>query len=80
MEQEICVIDAQLTNVQQLCDTLESIWTKMSDDCFQDLDESVPRRIKAVMQAKGGPTHNEKGVPNQVAGEYIVSNIVLKNY
>lgn len=52
----------------------------MSDDCFQALDESVPRRIKAVMQAKGGPTHNEKGVPNQVAGEYIVSNIGFKNY
>ena len=42
VELEICIIDVQPTNLQQLCDAVMSIWTKM------------PRRIKAVLKAKGG--------------------------
>ncbi len=33
--------------------------------------ESMPRRIKAVLNAKGGPTRYWQGVPNKVASECI---------
>ncbi len=29
---------------------------KISEECFQHLVQSMPRRIKAVLKAKGGPT------------------------
>ncbi len=51
VEWEICIMDVQLTNLQQLRDAIMSIWTKISDECFQHLVESMPRRIKAVLKA-----------------------------
>ncbi len=30
-----------------------SIWTKISEECFQHLVESMPRRIKGVLKANG---------------------------
>ncbi len=56
MEREIRIMDVQPTNLQQLCDAIMSIWTKISEKCFQHLVESMPRRFKAVLKAKGGPT------------------------
>ncbi len=49
-------MDVQPTNLQQLHDAIMSIWTKISEECFQHLVESMPQRIKAVLKAKGGPT------------------------
>ncbi len=43
-------------DVQQLLDAIMSIWTKIFEECFQYLVESMPQRIKAVLKAKGGPT------------------------
>ncbi len=45
-------MDVQPTNLQQLRDAIMSIWTKISEECFQHLVESMPRRIKAVLKAK----------------------------
>ncbi len=53
VEREIHIIDVQTTNLQQLCDAIISIWTKISEECFQHLVESMPRRIKAVLTEKG---------------------------
>ncbi len=50
VEREIHIMDVQL------CDDIISIWTKISEECFQHLVESMPRRIKVVLKAKGGPT------------------------
>ncbi len=49
-------MDIQPTNLQQLCDAIMSIWTKISKACFQHFVESMQQRIKAVLKAKGGPT------------------------
>ncbi len=49
-------MDVQPANLQQLRDAIMSIWTKISEEYFQHLVESMPRRIKAVLKAKGGPT------------------------
>ncbi len=56
VEREICIMDVQTTNLQQLRDAIMSIWTKISEECFQHLVETIPRRIKAVLKAKRGPT------------------------
>ncbi len=48
-------MDVQPTNLQQLRDAIMSIWTKISEKCFKHLVESMPRRIKAVLKARGGP-------------------------
>ncbi len=42
-------MDVQPTNLQQLRDAIMSIWTKISEECFQHLVESMPRIIKAVL-------------------------------
>ncbi len=51
VEREIFIMDVQ----QQPRDAIMSIWTKISEECFQHLVESIPPRIKAVLKAKGGP-------------------------
>ncbi len=58
VEREIHILDVQPTNLQQLCDAIMSIWTKISEECFQHLFESMPWRIKAVLKAKEGPTRH----------------------
>ncbi len=42
----IRIMDVQPTNLQQLRDAIMSIWTKISEECFQHLVESMPRRIE----------------------------------
>ncbi len=54
VERKICIMDVQLTNLQQLRDAIVSIWTKISEECFQHLIESMPRRNKADLKAKRG--------------------------
>ncbi len=41
VEREIHIMDVQPTNLQQLCDAIMSIWTKISEECFQHLVEYV---------------------------------------
>ncbi len=56
VEREICIMDVQPTNLQQMRDAIVSIWTKISEECFQHLVESMIRIIKAVLKSKRGPT------------------------
>ncbi len=41
-EREIHIMDVQTTNLQQLCDAIMTIWTKISEECFQHLVKSMP--------------------------------------
>ncbi len=56
VEREIHIMDVQPTNLKQLRDAVMSIWTKISEECFQHLLEPMPQRIETVLKAKGGPT------------------------
>ncbi len=56
VEREIRIMDVQPTNLQQLRDAIMSIWTKISEECFQHFVESIQRLIKAVLRAKVGPS------------------------
>ncbi len=55
VEWEIHIMVVQPTNLQQLQEAITSIWTKISEECFQHLVESMPRRLKAALKAKGRP-------------------------
>ncbi len=68
-------MDVQPTNLQQLCDAIMSIWTKISEEYFQHLVESMPQKLKAVLKAKGGSNLVWQGVHNKVASECISSYI-----
>jgi len=46
-------MDVQPTNLQKLRDAIMSIWTKISEECFQHLVKSMPQRIIAVLKTKG---------------------------
>jgi len=41
VEWEIGIMDLQLTNLKQLRSAIMSIWTKISEECFQHLVESM---------------------------------------
>ncbi len=43
-------MDVQLKNLQRLRDAIMSIWTKISEECFQHLVESMPRRRQNEVQ------------------------------
>ncbi len=60
VEWEIHIMNVQPTNLQQLCDAIMSIWTKISEECFQHLVESMPQRIK------------EKGVQPDTIKVYLI--------
>ncbi len=42
VEREIHIMDVQLKYLQQLREAIMSIWTKISEECFQPLIESIP--------------------------------------
>ena len=56
VERELRALDVHPSNLHQLQDAILSIWANISKECYQHLVESMPRRIKAVLKAKGGPT------------------------
>jgi len=61
------VVEWELRALHQLQDAILSIWANISRECFQHLVESMPRRIKTVLQPK------EYGVPNNPFGERVYS-------
>lgn len=38
--------------LRQLCDSTMSIWTKIHEECFQQLAESMLQKPKTIMKAK----------------------------
>ncbi len=50
VEWENCIMDVQPTNLQQLRDAIISIWTKISEEYFQNFVEFMPQRIKSVLK------------------------------
>ncbi len=56
-------MDVQPANLQQLRDAVMSILTKISEECFQHLVESMPQRIEAFLKAKGVEPGTSKVYP-----------------
>jgi hypothetical protein len=44
------------TSLKELVDVLQEEWYNIPQGTVQNLHESIPRRIVAVLKAKGGPT------------------------
>uniref|UniRef100_A0A9J8B744 Transposable element Tc1 transposase n=1 Tax=Cyprinus carpio carpio TaxID=630221 RepID=A0A9J8B744_CYPCA len=77
VEWEIRIMDVQPTNLQQLCDAIMSIWTKISEECFQHLVKSMPRRIKAVLKTKGGAQDGTSELQRRVCAYFRSCNILI---
>lgn len=45
-------MDVQPTTPQQLCDSIDSIWIKIHEECFQHRVASVPRRKEGSSESK----------------------------
>jgi len=56
VERVLRALHVHPTNLHKLQDAIQSIKAKISKECFQHLVESILRRIKAVLKAKGGQT------------------------
>jgi len=58
VESEIYIMDVQPINLQQLCEAIISIWTKISEECFQHKlslrQKGVPNKvtIECIMMGK----------------------------
>jgi len=55
VERELRALDVHLTNLHQLQDAILSIWANISKERFQHLVESMPPRMKAVLNKKQFP-------------------------
>jgi len=71
VEREFHALDVHPTSLHQLQDAILSIWANISKKYCKHLVESMPGRIKAVLNAKGGQTQNYYGVPNNPLGECV---------
>ncbi len=52
VEREIRIMDLQPTNLQKLCNAIMSIWTKISEECFQHLVEHLVVYIYILLLSK----------------------------
>ncbi len=52
-EREIHIMDVQTTNLQQLCDAIMTIWTKISEQCFQHLVNLCHEELRQLWRQKG---------------------------
>ncbi len=52
VERKICIIDVQPTNLQQLRDAIMSIWTKISEECFNTLLNLCHEELKQFWRQK----------------------------
>ncbi len=53
VEREICIMDVQPTNLQQLRDAIMSIWTKISEECFNTLLKLCHKELRQFWRQKG---------------------------
>ncbi len=52
MEREIHIMDVQPTNLQQLRDAIMSIWTKISEECFNTLLNLCHEELRQFLKQK----------------------------
>ncbi len=57
VEREIHIMDVQMTNLQQLCDTIMSILAKISEECFNTLLNLCHEELRQFWRQKGVQTN-----------------------
>lgn len=55
----------QTTNLKELRDAITT-GTQILEECFQNINESIPRRMMLVQKAKCCPTQYQKSIPNKL--------------
>jgi hypothetical protein len=56
LDRRVCTRSPLPTNVNALWDALVEEWGQIEDEYIEKLFESMPRRVQALLKAKGGPT------------------------
>ena len=56
IERGVRQLDPILSNLKELGSAIHQTWSQIPHTTYQHLIESMPRRIHAVLMAKGGPT------------------------
>uniref|UniRef100_A0A0E9WSK0 Tc1-like transposase DDE domain-containing protein n=1 Tax=Anguilla anguilla TaxID=7936 RepID=A0A0E9WSK0_ANGAN len=56
LEKQVRSMEAPPHNLQDLNDLLLTSWCQIPEDTFRGLVESMPRWVRAVLAARGGPT------------------------
>lgn len=56
LDKQVRSMEAPPRNLQDLKDLLLTSWCQIPQHTFRGLVESMPRRLRAVLVAKGGPT------------------------
>ncbi len=60
VEREICIMDVQPTNLQQLHDAIMSIWTNISEECFNTLLDLCHEELRQFWRQKRVQPGNSK--------------------
>ncbi len=60
VEREIRIMDVQPTNLQQLRDAIMSIWTKISEECFNTLLNLCHEELRHFWRQKGAQPSTSK--------------------
>ncbi|KAF7659717.1 hypothetical protein LDENG_00294150 [Lucifuga dentata] len=56
LEKQVRSMQAPPHNLQDLKDLLLTSWCQIPQDTFRSLVESMPRQVRAILAARGGPT------------------------
>ncbi|KAK3563664.1 hypothetical protein QTP86_033502 [Hemibagrus guttatus] len=64
LDKQVRSMKAPPHNLQDLKDLLLTSWCQIPQHTFRDLVESIPRWVRAVLAAKGGPTQCQAGGHN----------------
>ncbi|KAK3522560.1 hypothetical protein QTP86_023282 [Hemibagrus guttatus] len=56
LDKQVPSMEAPPHNLQDLKDLLLTSWCQIPQHTFRDLVKCMPRRVRAVLAAKGGPT------------------------
>jgi DDE superfamily endonuclease len=56
LKRQLCQYETPPKGVHELWDRVSEEWNKISPETYQNLIESMPRRIQTVIRAKGGHT------------------------
>ncbi len=73
VERKICIIDVQPTNLQQLRDTIMSIWTKSLRNVSNTLLNLCNKELRQFWRQKGVQPGTSKGFPNKAASGCILA-------
>lgn len=72
VKHEICIMEAQPTNLEKLCDAFMSVWTRISEECFQQLN-ICHEELRQFCRYNRIQSSTRNWVTNKTTGERITA-------